>query len=283
MSDTTSLSDLRGYVATISLTGSVTPQFSSCMMEMRSYNERIGLNQVEYRINYGLFIEAARDDVILHALNPRGDGSERPYDWVLQIDADATFPPETLHRLLQRAYIEQPLAGAVGAYSQLKPYPHFPTIDTGSGTWEEHYPGQGLLPVIRTGCHCFLIKCGVFSKIGPPPWFRTRSALSPLRAMREVDNFARQKLSGRNPFRDHPEWGTLIEEAVTVSPKSEPLVGEDSSFFDRCRAHNVPILVDTDLVTGHVAQRVIEPSDFKDAVNKSRKMQQAALGIGVNE
>src|SRR5688572_9913787 len=128
------IKDLKGYVCSISLTGSITPQFARCFMEMRSYNERVGLTRVEYDPGkHGLFVEAARDDVIMHALDPRGDRSEPSYDWVLQVDADATFPQETLHRLLEQAFINHPLCGAVGAYSQLKPFPHLPTIDTGTG------------------------------------------------------------------------------------------------------------------------------------------------------
>lgn len=273
------ISTLRGYVVSLSLTGSITPQFSQCFFNMARYNDEIGLKKVEYEIKPGLFVESARDDAILHALDPRGDRSETAYDWCLQLDADATFPKETLQRLIQQAYINFPNCGVIGAYSQLKPFPHLPTIDTGTGTWEEHYPGEGVVPVIRTGCHCILIKTAVFSKIGPPPWFRTRLAQQPIRAMREVDNFARTKLSGRNPLRDHAEWGTLFEAAMQASTARENVVGEDSAFFDRCKAHNVPVLVDCDLQTGHVAQKIIAPSDYKDAVRKSRTMQRAALGV----
>lgn len=273
------ITESRGYVVSIALTGSVLPQFSQCWTALARYNDSIGMKRVEYAITHGLFVEAARDEAIMHALNPRKDGSEAAYDWVLQIDADATFPPDTLQRLLTRAYIEYPHAAVVGAYSQLKPFPHLPTIDTGTGTWEEHYPGEGMLQVIRTGCHCILIKLPIFSKIGPPPWFRTRLAQQPIRAMREVDNFARIKLSGKNPFRSHPEWATLIEAAQQVSLQKESVVGEDSAFFDRCLAHNVNCYVDCDLVTGHIGQKVIQPSDYRDAVVKNRKMQRAALGV----
>jgi hypothetical protein len=59
----------------------------------------------------------------------------------------------------------------------------------------------------------------------------------------------------------------------------EAVVGEDSAFFDRCKAHNVPVLVDADLCTGHVTQKVIQPVDFRDAVRKSRQTQRAGLGV----
>ena len=268
------VADLKGYVVALSLTGSVTPQFSRCFMEMRSYMELNGMRNIEYDPGkYGLHVEAARDDVAAHAL-------KQNYDWILQVDADATFPPDTLHRLLEHAFIHHPDAGVVGAYCQLKPEPHVPTIDTGTGTWEEHYPGEGVIPVIRTGAHCFLTKTWVFKKIGPAPWFRTRIAQRPIQAFREVDNFARCRLSGVNPLTDSPEWATLMEMARVASVAPESMVGEDSAFFDRCRAHNVSVLIDTDLMTGHVANHVIQPGMFRDKVRESRRLQRLALGVG---
>ena len=278
---TRDLADSRGFVCTLALSGSVKPQYSECMLALARFNDSQNLKRVEYKQEHGLFIETARDEAVMHALDPRGDRTEAAYDWLLMIDADATFPQDTLWRLLYRAYIEQPNAGVVGAYSQLKPYPHVPTIDTGTGTWEEHYPGEGMLQVIRTGGHCLLIKLGIFQKTGPPPWFRTRHVQQPIRAMRDLDNFARTKLSGKNPFREHPEWETLFEDAMRSSTAREPFVGEDSAFFDRCRAHNVPCYVDTDLVTGHVSDKVIQPMDFRDAVRKREQVQRAALGVYV--
>lgn len=268
----TDIRSTRGLVATISLTGSVTYQFSQCFSEMRSYNEtKLEHRSIEYRQQPGVLVEAARDEVVAHAL-------QQNYDWILQIDADATFPPTTLHQLLKDAYVREPDAGVVGAYSQLKPPPHLPTIDTGSGTWEEHYPGEGLLPVIRTGCHCFLAKTGVFRKLGKP-WFRTRLAVNPVRAMMEVDNFCRQRYSGFNPFCQHPEWEPTMLAASAASGPHDTPVGEDSSFFDRCRAAWVPIFVDTDLVTGHVRNDIIRPDAFIRNVRQNREMQRTALGI----
>lgn len=278
MAEPKNINDLKGYVATISLTGSVTPQFSSCLAEMRSHNERNGLINVEYKINHGVHVEAARDSVVQHALNPRGDKSQPAYDWILQIDADATFPAWTLQRLLEQAYVMVPESGVIGAYAQLKQPPNLPTIDTGTGTWEEHYPGEGLLKVIRTGCHCFLAKTWIFGRVGNAPWFRTRSAPTPLRAFREVDGFARRTLSGNNPLADHPEWETLMAQAGN-QPPVESHVGEDSSFFDRCLASGIQVFVDCDLVTGHVAQQVIMPPDLKRCMDEQRKTFRLALGI----
>jgi hypothetical protein len=269
------VADLKGLVATVVITGSIVPQYSECHENMRSYNEvQVGLRNVEYKKFYGVLVEAARDDVVKHAL-------QNNYDWILQIDADATFPQDTLHRLLERAYVDAPDCGVVGAYCQLKPQPHMPTIDTGTGTWEEHYPGEGLLPVIRTGAHCFLAKTWVFQKIGRAPWFRTRLAQRPVQAFREVDGFMRQRLDGENPLTEHPEWETGLHEAVAASRDSnEAVVGEDSSFFDRCRAHNVSLFVDCDLPTGHMGQQLINPALFKEQVDRNRRLQRLALGVG---
>ncbi len=206
------LQEMRGLVATVALTGSVTPEFSQCMFAMGEWNRTHGLMNVEYRQEHGVLVEAARDAVVMHALKEN-------YDWILQIDADATFPADTLGRLLDAAYIKQPDSGAVGAYSQLKPAPYLPTIDTGTGTWEEHYPGEGMLPVIRTGAHCLLVKTWVFRKM-PAPWFRTRLAASPIRAFAEVDGFVRQRMDGENPLSQHPEWGTLMEAALRSASAS---------------------------------------------------------------
>jgi len=277
MAEAKVVSELKGFIASIALTGSVTPQFSSCWSEMRSYNQTNGLVNIEYKQEYGVLLEAARDAVVRHALNPKGDFSQPPYDWILQIDADATFPPNTLHRMLEQAYVNHPEVGVIGAYSQLKSPPHIPTIDTGSGTWEEHYPGEGIIPVIRTGAHCLFTKTWVFQKL-KEPWFRTRITQAPVRAFAEVDGFARQRLAGKNPLQDHPEWATLMEAALHVS-NAVTNVGEDSGFCDSCRAHNIPIYVDTDLVTGHVASKVIEPQDFIKAVKDVEVKQRAALGI----
>ena len=134
--------------------------------------------------------------------------------------------------------------------------------------------------MIRTGAHCFLTKVGVFRKLGKPPWFRTRLAQVPVQAFREVDNFARTKLAGQNPLTAHPEWETLLEAAKAASTGQEATVGEDSAFFDRCRAHNVPCYVDTDLITGHVANDIIMPQKYAEKVRESRKLQRIALGVG---
>ena len=179
MTDQIQLTGLRGLVATVCTTGSIRPQFSQCLSNMRDWNTRNGFQQVEYRYFHAVLVEAGRDNAVKHMLQP--SPGEQSYDWMLQIDADATFPQDTLAKLLNTVYVTRPQFDAIGAYSTLKSWPYLPTIDTGSGTWEEHYPGEGILQVIRTGAHCLLTKQSCFQRVSDP-WFRSKLHMQPAAA-----------------------------------------------------------------------------------------------------
>lgn len=262
----------RGCVATVCLSGTVTPQYSTNFSNLRDYNSRNGFVNVEYKIENGVLVEAARDALVEHALH-------EGYKWILQIDADAApFQPDALERMLGIVYESHPWIDALGAYCQLKAPPHFPTIDTGTGMWEEHYPGEGILTVIRTGAHFLLTKDTCFQHFGPP-WFRTRKALSLSKAMKEVDSTARQRFHGDNPLTATAAWEALIHEAVSKDSKIESSVGEDSGFFDSLRFCGGSAAVDTDLVVGHVADRIITPQDFVEGKRNVERLQRMALGV----
>jgi hypothetical protein len=267
------LRDLRGLVATCVGLGGVDEQYASAHEEMRAFNIQEGFVNVEYRRFPCTLVESGRDEVALHALR-------EGYDWVLQIDGDAApFPAASLIRLLERAFVDAPDADAVGAYCQLKQPPYRPTIDTGTGTWEEHYPGEGLLPVIRTGGHFLLQKTDAFRKMGPPPYHRTRIAPRAIEVMAELDNFARTHLDGRNPFSETAEWRELAEIARKDSGQGPSWVGEDSGFCDNLMAVGGKIYVDTDLWVGHVAKVVITPKMLKAAMDEERTRIRAACGV----
>lgn len=260
--------ELKGLVATVVLSGTVKPQTAAALSELRSFNDRNGYHGVEYMYAPATLVEAGRDAVCMHAL-------QQGYDYVLQIDADAApFPADAIERALSVWYPSS--YGVVGGYCQLRGPTGQPTIDTGSGTWEEHYPGQGIIPVIRTGAHFLFVKVDVF-RLLPPPWFRTRIPLSPIRALSDVDNYARTTL-GSNPLVDHPEWQTLYEQARRVSPQMSH-VGEDSSFCDTLIAHGVRIGVDTDCIVGHVSDEIIMPERFVTHMRKMRSNFRLALGV----
>lgn len=267
------LKALRGMVATVCTTGTVEPSFSEHMTEMRAHAERSGFHSVEWRIVEAKLVESGRDEACAHALS-------EGYEWIMQIDADAApFPPNALQVLLQNAYVDIPSASAVGAYANLKQPPYLPTIDTGTGTWEERYPGEGILRVIRTGGHFLLTKTSALRMFGPP-WFRTRVAPTALRAMAEVDGYARQHFDGRNPLASVPEWNELRTHASNV-PAQAHSVGEDSGFCDALTAAGGEIYVNTDLVVGHVGKRVISAQDLRGAVMERRRLFSLACGVEV--
>lgn len=271
--ETPDLSALRGLVATCVGVGGVDSDFASAREEMRVFCVENGFKNIEWRTFPCVLVEAGRDEVAMHALR-------EGYDWVLQIDADAApFPPDALLRLLRRAYVDAPDADAVGAYCQLKQPPYIPTIDTGTGTWEVHYPGEGLLPVIRTGGHFLLAKTSAYRRMGAAPWHRTRLAPSLLRTLSELDGAARQHFDNRNPFSDLPQWDVLVSAARSGPHTGESSVGEDSGFCDRLITMGGRIYVDTDLVAGHVTKSFITPQMLKAQIETRDRQVRAACGI----
>jgi len=266
----------KGLVATVCTTGSVLPEYAHNYMELRSFNETHNFRQIEYQTFNAVFVEAGRDAACAHAVTEE-------YDWILQIDADAApFRADALIKLLETAYVFQPHLSAVGAYCQLKGEIPIPTIDTGTGTWEEHYPNTGILPVIRTGAHFLLVKTSALVAMGKP-WFRSRRILPPLDAFREVDNFARCELDGRNPFAKVPDWTTLVQSASEQGHKANPnydqAVGEDSGFCDKLKSIGGHIAVDTRVVAGHMDREYIVPDKLREALDKRELPPRQLCGV----
>lgn len=262
------LTTLRGLAACANTTGLVHGATSECALAQALHLAEHGL-RVEHRIFACTLVEAGRDAICEHALREN-------YDYLLMFDGDATFGPDALLRLLHTAFVTHPHADVVGAYAQLKGNA-IPTIDTGTGTWEPHFPGEGVLPVIRTGGHFLLVKTGILRRM-PAPWFRTRNAMRPIRALADLDNYARTKLDGKNPFAALPEWESLLALARKESP-AESSVGEDSGFCDRVLAAGGTILVDTNVLTGHIEHRIISPADLTKNLKARAEGLRLACGV----
>ena len=273
------LTDLRGCVGTVCTSGSIMPEFAASREDMRAWNIEHGFTNVEYLTENAVLVEHGRDALCQHALTPNPASGEPPYDWLLQVDADAIFPPDALARILHTAFITHPEADVVGAYAQLKSPPFLPTIDTGTGTWEPIFPGEGVLEVIRTGAHFILIKPHALTRFGPP-WFRTRRSIRPVEALREVDNFSRIKNHGHNVLAGEA-WDNLLELARADAGGVESPVGEDSGFCDALKAAGGRIFVDTNLVTGHVAKHVIKPEMLAEKLKERDARVRAAMGVDV--
>lgn len=261
---------LKGSVSTVVL-GQVEESFSHALSNMRSWNDRNGFHSVEYVNVPATLVEVGRDAVIEHALR-------ESYDFALQIDADAApFAPDLLVQMLWTAFIARPDADVVGAYCQLKGS-YAPTIDTGTGTWEIHYPGEGILPVIRTGAHAILVKPAICRRFGPP-WFRVRRTMRAIDALAEVDNYARIKHDGRNDLVGTDTWRALVEAARSEAGGAVSSVGEDSGFCDAVKACGGNIYVNTDIWVGHVERRVIVPEMLDEEMEKRENKLRALVGI----
>lgn len=263
-----------GLIATICLSGTIQAKTAQQLANLRSYNDRHNIHGVEYRIEHAVLVEQGRDLAVQHALKEK-------YDWIMMIDGDAApIPHDVTERFLMHLYVTSPILDMIGAYAQLRGHPYRPTIDTGTGTWEDIHPGRGLLRVIRTGGHCFMAKTSAYAKI-PPPWHRARQQPHVGRALIEVDNFCRTVMDGHNPLSDHPEWATIMAEAAERETDNEAFkgVGEDSGFCDRLVAAGGIIAVDTDIVVGHIDEKIIMPKDFADAHADSDHKEALMMGV----
>ena len=271
MADEKKLQDLNFLHATTVTSGFTDENYYEYHRELARFNDSHGFTNVEYRTFRSPFVESCRDSACEHAL-------QQNYDALMFVDADMVgYPPHAMVALVEDAYVKIPASDAVGAYCNLKNDPYLPTIDTGTGTWEPHLPGAGLLEVIRTGGAFLLIKTTALRKFGPP-WFRTKIANKPFDALSGVDNYARCKLSGRNPFYHTPEWLSLKMAASEGGP-GESGIGEDSGFCDRLRAAGGRIFVDTDIAVGHAGKEVIDWRRMKEAFEKREKVARQACGV----
>ncbi len=264
--------ELNILVATTITSGFVDEDYYNFHRELARWNDKYLTNvNVEYKDFRGPFVESVRDTAAEHTL-------KQGYNGLLFIDADMTgFPPNALATLLEDAFTKIPFADAVGAYCNLKSPPFLPTIDTGTGTWEPHYPGSGVLEVIRTGGAFLFIRAEALRRFGPP-WFRSKISNKPLDALVNVDNFSRCKMSGRNKFFDTPDWQSLLMVAREAGP-GEAGIGEDSGFCDRIKAAGGRIFVDTDVVVGHAGKEIITWQKLKESMDRQEKNRRLAVGV----
>lgn len=265
--------------------GSVTQETAECLMRTIQYNEKNGVTNLTYTMMPGGLVDKARNDACRRMLSHRfPDGNVLQF--LIFIDADMTWGENALQRLLVTAYHTHTWADVVGAYCSLRGELALPTIDTGTGTWETHYPQSGVLEVMRTGGAFLLVKRQVCERI-PDPWFAMRVPARPIDFMAEVDNYARIKFDGSNPFVGLPgdPWEKL-QKIASIDPSVVPTnftpieVGEDSGFCDRVKFHGMRIVVDTDIITGHVSRIVYDWRDHQKAMTERDRNIRLAMGIG---
>jgi hypothetical protein len=269
------------YVTTY---GSVRPETTQSLLAMQARAHSLGLNNIDFRITIGTLVDKARNEAVKELLSSE---PRREYLWFL--DGDMAVQPEIIGVMLKTAYDECKEFDIIGAYCQLRGEPYLPTIDTGTGTWEPQQASQGPLEVMRTGGACILIKRHVFEAM-EYPWYGIRPAPRPIDMMAEVDNYARIKFDGRNPFWGK-EWEQLLgcaQADVLAGRREVPnaslitttnTVGEDSAFTDKAKALGFRIAVQTNAICGHVDKRILWPQDHVDAMKKVKASEEKACGI----
>ena len=217
-----------GMIA-ITSPGMIRVETAMNLVETCRFLEKHGL-QTAFAHFGGALADKARNDACRSML-ANGHG------WVLFIDGDMVFQPDAAFKIIQTAYHTHPWADIVGGYCVLRGGA-VPTIDSGTGTWESHFPGSGVIEVMRTGAAFLLVKRHVCEKMAEP-WFSVRQPQRWLDSFLEVDNLARTMYDGANPFQKLPgdPWGTLLQKAAEDSQSAKEVsgyeVGEDSGACDK--------------------------------------------------
>ena len=256
----------------------ITQQTTQCLLNARSFSEKQGLQNVQWITMPGSLVEKARNETVRQLLR-NGQG------WLIFVDGDCTFDENAIMLLLQAAYGEIPSADAMGGWCPLRGDLALPTIDTGTGTWESHYPGSGILPVMRTGGAFLLVKRHVFEAM-KDPWFRMRVPARAIDFLGETDNWLRIKFDGKNPFReqDPDTWDRAMKAAqddpsIVIENFVPVEVGEDSGFCDRAKLAGFNLFVNTNIACGHVDAKVLTWADHKKAMDDAAKWQRLASGL----
>ena len=266
-----------GFIC-ITTYGPIRHETAACLLEARSFNEKNGLANLEYAMIPGNLVEKTRNEAARQSLR-KGHG------FCFYIDGDTTFEPNAIFRIIQASYGEVPVADIMGGWVPLRGELSLPTLDTGSGTWESIFPGSGIIEVMRTGGAFILVKRRVFEGLSDP-WWRMRVPARPVDFMAEVDNWARMKLNGENPFRNLPDrpWERLEEcarqDPSVVAENFIPVeVGEDSGLADRARNAGFRAFVQTDVACGHVDSIVRGWVDHRRAIDQMEACDRQAVGL----
>jgi len=271
--------DIQVPPGTIAVTthGSVKAETADNLINLLRRAERLGLRSLDHGFIFNSLVDKARNEACRQMLaHKRGTPEQK--EWIWFIDGDMIFEPTLLDHMLKAAFNDCPWADVIGGYCQLRHHPFLPTIDLGSGTWESIDPNQGPLEVIRTGAACLLVKRKVLERMADP-WFETRTQPKPLEILTEMDNYARCKFDGRNPFAAHKEWDQLLRCAVDERGAGDKSVGEDSCFADKARALGFRICVQTDAVMGHLTSKAVVYEDHRQALKDGQRKQRHLVGV----
>lgn len=172
-------------------------------------------------------------------------------EWLWWLDADMTFPPDTLDRLLASADRKQrPIVGGL-CFALLKGQ-HQEIVPTLYGFSQAQqlvryngFPEDQLVQVVGTGSACLLIHRSVFE------------AIADLKVGDEIAAATGQPADAK---RFPPPWPWYAE---TISGANwGDSISEDLTFCIRAAQAGFPIFVDTSIEIGHVKPVVIDKEAF---------------------
>lgn len=255
------------YVANVN-PGQVSDQFTRSLVDLCEFDRvhNLGLWRGTLYGNSGANIAKVRNELVQRFLE-QPDG-----DWLLMVDSDMVFPPETMLRLLAAAEITGAkivgglcvFVGADGPFPTL--YQWRPDAITGV-QWD--FPDDAQVQVAATGTACLMVHRTVFETCRDHQIEQTRWLLD------RIDDPAVSDLVARGLVHDpSAEWG-WFQERVRIKRQpdgvSEHWCSEDIDFCLRMGDLGFPIFVDTSTQIGHVKHgRVWYASDIRDGTGVPR-------------
>ncbi len=232
-------------------TGKIDGPFHDSVYALREYDQynqdylspHAGGGRIRLQSSPGV-AEARNQVVDIFMRHKTQGGLYHKSDWLFWLDADATFDPDILERLMAVANeTDVPILGAL-AFGGANAERMFPTI-YGMERLEDgslyipkiyDYPRDKLVKVAGTGCHCVLIHRSVFHVMFK--LFATMPDGTP---------------------NAHPWYSDGHVDA------QGQVIGEDISFCLRAAAAGFPTHVHTGIKTGHIKTAILDEAlwDFK--------------------
>jgi GT2 family glycosyltransferase len=162
---------------------------------------------------------------------------DRGFDWLVQLDDDATFPSDVIRRLLSHN------KDVVTALAYQRKPPHWACIfevgeDGLTGKACEGWENTGLRKVDISGFHCSVIRTSVFKRL-------------------------------REGTKD-AEGKVIVPGTKAFYGGFENKVGEDFAFSTNLRKLGIPIYCDTNLISGHIGEAIVVDEGYKKSYVQSQ-------------
>jgi len=209
--------------------------FMGSLMQLRCSGDGVGFKFYHHSRSP---IHLARQLVCDYAL-------DQGFDWLVQLDDDATFPQDFIRRFLSH---QKEIVCAL-AYQRRAPYLTcaYETEPEGiMGTPLEGIEHTGLRKVDISGFHCSLIKTSVIKK------------------MRDGVKDAEGKVIVPGTRAYFGGFGGRDKDGKPIN------IGEDFQFCLNARKVGVPVYVDTEVIAGHIGSSILIDEAYKQAHKAGR-------------